>query len=112
MHIDLKEGTVKQSVLGLVLAIVEVIRDVLRLQAERRIEMGSLSESEMERLGLALMELDNAIQEIRITCGCTEIVDSLRESLDTAVDDLLFQVFTEPLSTAIDNRKEEMEYVH
>ena len=38
MRIDIKENDLKQGILGLVLALVEVIRDTLEIQALRRME--------------------------------------------------------------------------
>ncbi len=65
MVLDIDEDNLKHGVLGLVIALIEVIRDILRLQAVRRMESGRLSEEEIERLGNALMELDLAIDEIK-----------------------------------------------
>ena len=87
VHID--ENDLKQGVLGLVLALVEIIRDALRLQALRRMESGSLSEQEIERLGEALMELDVAIETIKVELGVAEAVTTIRDGLDQAVSSLL-----------------------
>lgn len=53
----------------LVLTLVEFIRQVLEHQAVRRMEGGSLDEDEMERLGLALMRLEQRLEEIREVFG-------------------------------------------
>jgi hypothetical protein len=87
--IDIDEKSLKHGVLGLVIAIVEIIRDALRLQAIRRMEGRSLSEEEVERLGVALMELDTAIEEIKQEQGIFESVKSVRDGLDRIVDDVL-----------------------
>ncbi|KPJ62466.1 MAG: gas vesicle K [Planctomycetes bacterium DG_23] len=87
--IDIKEDNLKQGVLGLVMAIVEIIRDALKTQALRRIEAQSLTGEEVERLGRALMDLDAAINEIKQEMGITEAVQSVRDGLDNLVDDLL-----------------------
>jgi len=87
--LDIDEENLKQGVLGLVIALVEVIKDALKHQAMRRIESGSLSEEEIERLGAALMELDVAIAEIKEEQGITETVKSVRGGLDDLVDDVL-----------------------
>jgi len=92
MPIEIDEGNVKQGLLGLVLTLTEIIRDALRLQAIKRIEGGSLSEEEVERLGQALIELDTAIDEIKREHGVTEAVRSVREGLDDVVDDALDQM--------------------
>ena len=89
MPIDIDESNLKHGVLGLVIALVEIIRDALRLQAFKRMEGGRLDEEEIERLGVALQELDEAIEEIKREQGVSESVKSIRDSLDNIVDDLL-----------------------
>jgi hypothetical protein len=53
----------------LVLTLVEFIRQVLEHQAVRRMEGGSLDEQEIERLGLALMRLEERMDDIRESLG-------------------------------------------
>lgn len=89
MPIDIDEKNLKHGVLGLVVALVEIIKDALRLQALKRMEGGSLTEEEMERLGEALMDLDTAIEEMKKEQGITESVKSVRDGLDSIVDELL-----------------------
>ena len=89
MVVDIDEKSLKHGVLGLVIALVEIIRDALNLQAIKRMEGGSLTEEEMERLGQALMELDAAIEEIKEEQGIIESVKSVRDGLDEIVDDVL-----------------------
>ena len=92
MPIDIDESNLKHGVLGLVIALVEIIRDALRLQALRRMEGGSLTEEETDRLGRALKELDVVIEQIKEEQGVTEAVRSVREGLDDLVDDVLDQI--------------------
>jgi hypothetical protein len=87
--IDINADNLRHGVLGLVIALVEVIRDALRIQAFKRMEAGSLREEEVERLGEALMDLDTAIEQIKEEQGITQSVQSVREGLDNIVDDLL-----------------------
>jgi len=89
MVVNIDEKSLKHGVLGLVIALVEIIRDALNLQAIKRMEGGSLTEEEMERLGQALMELDAAIEEIKQEQGIVESVKSVRDGLDEVVDDVL-----------------------
>jgi len=89
MPIDIDEKNLKHGVLGLVVALVEIIKDALRLQAMKRMEGGSLTEEEIDRLGRALMELDSAIEEMKKEQGITESVKSVRDGLDDIVDDVL-----------------------
>jgi len=87
--IDINEDNLKHGVLGLVIALVEIIRDALKLQAVKRMEGGSLTKNEIERLGEALQDLDIAIEEIKKEQGVTESVKSVRDGLDNIVDEVL-----------------------
>jgi hypothetical protein len=92
MVIDIKEDNLRQGVLGLVLALVEVIRDALRIQALKRMESGSLTDEECERLGQALMDLDMALEEIKVEQGVSGAVQSVREGLDGIVDSVIDKI--------------------
>ena len=92
MAIDINADNLKHGVLGLVLALVEVIRDALRIQAFKRMESGVLTEEECERLGEALMDLDIALEEIKEEQGITESVQAVRDGLDEIVDDVIDRV--------------------
>jgi hypothetical protein len=89
MAIDINEDNLKHGVLGLVLALVEVIRDALRIQAFKRMESGILTDEECERLGEALMDLDIALEEIKEEQGITESVRAVRDGLDEIVDQVI-----------------------
>lgn len=89
MRIELDEDKLKEGVLGLVLALVEIIRDTLRCEAVRRMEGGGLSDAEAERLGSALRELDETIEQIKEDHGVGEAVRSVRDGLDDLVNDTL-----------------------
>ena len=92
MAIDISEHNLKHGVLGLVLALVEIIRDALRIQAFRRMESGVLNDEECERLGEALMDLDIALEEIKEEQGITESVQAVRDGLDDIVDDIIDKI--------------------
>lgn len=53
----------------LVLTLIEFLRQVLEHQAVRRMEGGTLSDEEVEKLGLALMRLQERLEEIKIQFG-------------------------------------------
>jgi Gas vesicle protein K len=55
---------VRRSVLRLVLTLVELIRQLLERQAIRRMEAGTLTDDETERVGLALMRLQETILDL------------------------------------------------
>lgn len=92
MPIDIQEDNLKQGLLGLVIAIVEIIKDALNHQALRRMESGSLTDKEIERLGSALEEIDIAVDQLKKEQGIDEAVRSVRGGLDDVVNDLLDQV--------------------
>ena len=92
MALEIDENNLKSGVLGLVVALVEVIRDALKMQAIKRMDSGTLSDDEVERLGRALMELDGAIEEIKAEHDITETVYGIREGLDDIVDDMLDRI--------------------
>jgi len=89
MVLEIDEKNLKHGVLGLVIALVEIIRDALKLQAFKRMENGNLTEEEIERLGRALADLDMAIEEIKQEQGIIESVQAIRDGLDDIVDDVL-----------------------
>lgn len=68
-RLDASPDDIEAGVGQLVLTLVEFIRQVLEHQAVRRMEGGSLSEEEMERLGLALMRLEERLDDIRESFG-------------------------------------------
>jgi hypothetical protein len=92
MPIDINEDNLKHGLLGLVIALVEIIRDALKHQALRRMEGGSLTDEEIERLGTALEEIDIAIDQMKKEQGISETVKSVRDGLDGLVDDVLNQI--------------------
>jgi hypothetical protein len=92
MALTISEKNLKHGVLGLVIALVEVIRDALRIQALKRIDSGLLTDEECERLGKALMELDIAIEEIKEEQGITESVQAVRDGLDDIVDNIIDRI--------------------
>jgi hypothetical protein len=56
----------------LVLTLVELLRQLLERQAVRRMEGGGLSAEEVERMGLALSELEARMAELRLVFGLEE----------------------------------------
>ena len=68
-RLDASPEDIEAGVGKLVLTLVEFIRQVLEHQAVRRMEGGSLEEDEMERLGLALMRLEERLDDIREAFG-------------------------------------------
>ncbi|MBI4720318.1 MAG: gas vesicle protein K [Chitinivibrionia bacterium] len=71
-HIALDPENVKKGLGQLVLTLVELIRRLLEKQALRRIEGGSLTEQEVERLGLTFLELHEQMKRLKQEFGLTD----------------------------------------
>jgi len=65
MRINLEPGEVERGLIKLVLSLVELIRQVMEKQAMRRLDDGSLTSREIDRLGTGLMELESKIKELQ-----------------------------------------------
>lgn len=89
MHVAIDENDAKKGLLSLVLALVDIIEEMLRLQALRRVDGGNLTDEEAERLGCALMDLEEALATLKADLGVTEAVQSVRKSLDDSIRDLV-----------------------
>lgn len=63
-RIELDRDDLERGLAGLVLGIVELLRQVLERQAVRRMEHGTLTDDEVERVGLALMRLEEKVREL------------------------------------------------
>ena len=63
-RIDVDPDGVEQGLAKLVLTLIELLRQLLERQAVRRMEGGSLSDDEVERMGLALMRLEEKVHEL------------------------------------------------
>jgi hypothetical protein len=63
---------VENGLAKLVLSIVELVRKLLEKQALRRMEAGNLTDEEIERLGNALMKLEEKMAELKRTFGLSD----------------------------------------
>lgn len=102
MSINVDSDNLKEGLLGLVIALVEIIKEVLQKQAIYRLESGSLRRQEAENLGLAFMKLDEAIGKIKKENNLEETANKIRNELDSLVDDSLAKLIN-PL--ALENAK-------
>jgi len=68
-RIDASPEDVEAGLAKLVLTLIEFLRQVLEHQAVRRMEGGTLSEEEIERLGVSLMRLQDRLEEIKNEFG-------------------------------------------
>ena len=63
---------VENGLAKLVLTLIEVLRKVLEHQAVRRMEGGHLSDAEIEKLGIALLRLNDRMQDMKGIFGLTD----------------------------------------
>lgn len=57
--------SVERDLLKLVLTIVELVRQLMEKQALRRVDQGDLTDDQVESLGLGLMHLEQAMEELK-----------------------------------------------
>jgi hypothetical protein len=89
MPIEIDEDNLKSGLLGLVVALVEVIQEVLEREAIRRMESGRLKDEEVDRLGMGLMELHAALEHIKKENHLEKTVRSVRNDLDKLVEETI-----------------------
>jgi len=63
---------VENGLAKLVLSIIELVRRLLEKQALRRMDRGNLTEEEIERLGNALMKLEEKMSELKKVFGLSD----------------------------------------
>jgi hypothetical protein len=68
-HLNADPEKVEQGLARLVLAVIDLLRRLMEKQAIRRIEGGSLTDEEIERLGLAFMRMEEKLEEIKAAFG-------------------------------------------
>ena len=71
-RIALDPENMRKGLGQLVLTLVELIRQLLEKQSLRRIEGGTLSEEEIERLGLTFLILDEEMERLKKDFGLTD----------------------------------------
>src|SRR5882757_2989728 len=64
-RIEMDPEDVGRDLGRLVLTIVELVRQLMERQALRRVDVGDLSDETVERLGVGLMRLEEAMEELR-----------------------------------------------
>ena len=63
---------VEKGLAQLVLMLIDVVRPLMERQALRRVEGGTLTPEEIERLGLTFMKLERRLAELREEVGLEE----------------------------------------
>lgn len=90
MTIEIDGDNLKEGLLGLVVALLEIVQESVEREALRRIDVDdSLSEEEIERLGRSLAELDEAIEDIKVENSIEDATVSVEDGLDEIVDECI-----------------------
>jgi hypothetical protein len=71
-RLNLDERKTKNGIAQLVLALVKFLHELLERQAVHRMEAGTLSDAQIERLGLALMKQAQELERLRKEFGLEE----------------------------------------
>ena len=87
--IDIERDDLRRGLLGLVFALVEIVQEVLAHTALQRVENGSLTDDEVERVGNAMADIEEAIAELKDELGVTDATREIRNQLDDLVNDLV-----------------------
>jgi uncharacterized protein with von Willebrand factor type A (vWA) domain len=71
-RIDADPEKLEKGLAQLVLTLVELLRELMERQALRRIDDGTLSEEEIDRLGETFMLLEQRMSELKDVFGLTD----------------------------------------
>ena len=71
LRIDADPESVEKGLVTLVLTLVELLRQLMERQALRRVEQGSLTDDQVEKIGSTLMALEARMAELRDHFGLT-----------------------------------------
>ena len=72
MRIEADRDDLARGLGQLVLTLVELVRQLMERQAIRRVESGGLDDEQIERLGRALMALEERMDELKDEFGLTQ----------------------------------------
>ena len=72
-RIEFEPGKIEQGMLKLVLAIVELLRQVMEKQAMRRIEAGGLADDDIDRLGTSFMQIESTVRTLQSRFGIDDL---------------------------------------
>lgn len=92
MTIKVDSDNLKEGLLGLVVAVVEILKEALQRQAIYRLESGSLREEEAERLGMAFKNLDETIEKIKKENNLESVSNQIIGQLDNVVDEAVNKI--------------------
>jgi hypothetical protein len=65
IRLDTRPESAQKDLAALVLTIVELLRQLMERQALRRVDDGTLTEEQIENIGMTLMALEDRMAELR-----------------------------------------------
>ena len=68
-RVNADQATVEKNLSKLVLALVDLVRQLVERQAIRRVNAGSLTEDEIERMGETFLKLEKKMSELKTAFG-------------------------------------------
>lgn len=68
-RINMNPDNVEQGLAQLVLTILELLRQLVERQAIKRVEGGTLTDEQIEKLGVALLNLEEKMEELKVVFG-------------------------------------------
>jgi hypothetical protein len=68
-RINADQTTIEKDLAKLVLALIDLVRRLMEQQAARRVNAGSLSEDQVERMGETFLKFDRKMAELRTAFG-------------------------------------------
>jgi hypothetical protein len=67
--IEIDPDNAQQGLAQLVMTVIELLRQIIERHAMRRVEGGNLSDEQVENLGVALMNLEEKMEELKDVFG-------------------------------------------
>ncbi|TDL74361.1 gas vesicle protein K [Rhodococcus qingshengii] len=68
-RLPLDSNQVEHGLAKLVLTVIELLRQLMERQAMRRVESDSITDEQIEELGLTLMRLEEKMEELKMVFG-------------------------------------------
>jgi Gas vesicle protein K len=72
MRLEADREDIARGLAQLVLTLIELVRQLMERQAIRRVEAGELSAEQIERLGQALIALEQRMEELKESFGLAD----------------------------------------